>query len=68
MENFSLNTDLLKEILERAKPMGHNEKPENLNLGFGFLYYGLTRALRPKHLLVIRFWVQRRVFCLGDQR
>ncbi len=53
MENFSLNTDLLKEILERAKPMGHNEKPENLNLGFGFLYYGLTRALRPKHLLVI---------------
>ncbi|MEM5786333.1 MAG: class I SAM-dependent methyltransferase [Syntrophobacteraceae bacterium] len=53
MENFSLNTVLLKEILERAKPMGHNEKPENLNLGFGFLYYGLTRALRPKHLLVI---------------
>lgn len=53
METFSLNTDVLKEILERAKPMGHNEKPENLNLGFGFLYYGLVRALRPKHLLVI---------------
>ncbi|MGO9311744.1 MAG: class I SAM-dependent methyltransferase [Syntrophobacteraceae bacterium] len=53
MENFSLNTVLLKEIFERAKPLGHNEEPENLNLGFGFLYYGLVRALRPKHLLVI---------------
>ncbi len=53
MKNFSLNTALLQEILERAKPMGHNEEPENLNLGFGFLYYGLVRALRPRHLLVI---------------
>ena len=53
METFSLNTALLKEILDRAKPMGHNEEPGNLNLGFGFLYYGLVRALRPKHLLVI---------------
>lgn len=53
MENFSLNTALLKDILHSAKPLGHNEKPDNLNLGFGFLYYGLARALRPKHLLVI---------------
>ncbi len=53
MENFSLNTALLKDILSTAKPLGHNEKPDNLNLGFGFLYYGLVRALRPRHLLVI---------------
>jgi predicted O-methyltransferase YrrM len=53
LDNFSLNTALLKDILESAKPLGHNEKPDNLNLGFGFLYYGLARALRPKHLLVI---------------
>jgi hypothetical protein len=53
LQNFSLNTALLKDILESAKPLGHNEKPDNLNLGFGFLYYGIARALRPKHLLVI---------------
>lgn len=53
MEKFSLNAALLQEIFERAKPMGHHEEMEHLNLGFGFLYYGLARALRPKHLLVI---------------
>lgn len=53
LENFSLNTALLREILDSAKPLGHNEKPDNLNLGFGFLYYGLVRALRPRHLVVI---------------
>jgi len=53
LQNFSLNTALLKDILQSAKPLGHNEKPDNLNLGFGFLYYGMARALRPKHLLVI---------------
>lgn len=53
MQRFSLNTVLLQEIFERAKPLGHHEKAENLNLGFGFLYYGLARSLRPKHLLVI---------------
>jgi len=53
MQNFSLNTVLLQEIFERAKPMGHYEEEGKLNLGFGFLYYGLARSLRPKHLLVI---------------
>ncbi|MFZ2445253.1 MAG: class I SAM-dependent methyltransferase [Syntrophobacteraceae bacterium] len=53
MKNFSLDSVLLKDILHHAKPMGHNEAPENLNLGFGFLYYGIVRALRPKHCLVI---------------
>jgi hypothetical protein len=53
MEALSLNGDLLKDIFKYAKPLGHNEKPANLNLGFGFLYYGLVRALRPRHILVI---------------
>lgn len=53
MQMFSLNTALLQDIFERAKPMGHNEEEGKLNLGFGFLYYGLARSLRPKHTLVI---------------
>ena len=53
MQGLSLNAELLRDIFQYAKPLGHNEKPSNLNLGFGFLYYGLVRALRPKHILVI---------------
>ena len=53
MEHFSLNVPLLKDILEHAKPLGHHEQPENLNLGFGFMYYGLVRALRPRHVVVV---------------
>jgi hypothetical protein len=53
MQGLSLSTELLKDIFRYAKPLGHNEKPSNLNLGFGFLYYGLVRALRPQHVLVI---------------
>jgi hypothetical protein len=53
MQQLSLNKELLKDIFKFAKPLGHNEKPDNLNLGFGFLYYGLARALRPEHILVI---------------
>lgn len=33
--------------------MGHHEGPDRLNLGFGFIYYALVRALRPKHVVVI---------------
>jgi predicted O-methyltransferase YrrM len=65
MEEFSLNTDLLRDILRHAKPMGHNEKPGNLNLGFGFVYYGIVRALRPKHVLVIGSGFGFSVVCLA---
>ena len=47
MQTFSLNCELLQDIFRYAKPLGHNEKPANLNLGFGFLYYGVVRTLRP---------------------
>jgi hypothetical protein len=65
MEAFSLSSNILKEILEHAKPMGHNEKPHNLNLGFGFLYYGVVRAIRPKHALVIGSGYGFSVVCLA---
>jgi predicted O-methyltransferase YrrM len=53
MDCFSLSDNLLKDILYFAKPFGHREDTKSLNLGFGFLYYALVRALRPKHTLVI---------------
>jgi len=64
-EALSLNTALLKEILEHAKPLGHHEEPATLNLGFGFVYYGLVRALRPKHVVVIGSGFGFSVVCLA---
>lgn len=65
MESFSLNGGLLRDILQHAKPLGHNERPRNLNLGFGFIYYGVVRALRPKHTLVIGSGYGFSVVCLA---
>lgn len=62
---FSLSPDLLREILAEAKPLGHREHSESLNLGFGFVYYGLVRALRPKHVLVIGSGYGFSVVCLA---
>ena len=62
---FSHNSGLLRDILNYAKPLGHNEEPDNLNLGFGFLYYGLVRALKPTHTLVIGSGYGFSVVCLA---
>lgn len=62
---FSLNEDILKAILKAAKPLGHREHSASLNLGFGFLYYSLARALRPKHTLVIGSGFGFSVVCLA---
>jgi predicted O-methyltransferase YrrM len=62
---FSLDPEMLRTVLEHAKPLGHNEDPANLNLGFGFLYYGLVRALRPQHVLVIGSGFGFSVACLA---
>ncbi len=62
---FSLNPAIIQDILTYAKPLGHNEKPANMNLGFGFLYYGLVRSLRPKHILVIGSGFGFSVTCLA---
>jgi predicted O-methyltransferase YrrM len=65
MQTFSLNYDLLQDIFRYAKPLGHHEKPANLNLGFGFLYYGVVRTLRPKHVVVIGSGFGFSVVCLA---
>lgn len=62
---FSLEPVLLREILTHARPLGHSEEAPTLNLGFGFLYYGLVRALRPKHILVIGSGYGFSVVCLA---
>lgn len=64
-ESFSLNEELLETILKVAKPYGHHEDPASLNLGFGFVYYGLVRALRARHVLVIGSGYGFSVACLA---
>jgi hypothetical protein len=65
MQEFSLTKDLLEEIFKHAKPLGHHEEPSNLNLGFGFIYYGLVRSLRPRHIVVIGSGFGFSVVCLA---
>ncbi|MGZ5572818.1 MAG: class I SAM-dependent methyltransferase [Usitatibacter sp.] len=62
---FSLDAPLLREILLHARPLGHHEEPANINIGFGFLYYGLVRALRPRHVVVIGSGFGFSVVCLA---
>lgn len=65
LQGFSLNIGVIEDIFQHAKPFGHNEKPENSNLGFGFLYYGIARAIRPNHVLVIGSGFGFSVVCLA---
>ena len=51
--SFSLDCAMLEEILQHARPLGHHEDRGTLNIGFGFLYYGLVRTLRPAHVVVV---------------
>jgi predicted O-methyltransferase YrrM len=62
---FSLTPELLRSIFQHARPLGHHENPGQLNLGFGFLYYGLVRTLRPKHVVVIGSGFGFSVVCLA---
>ncbi len=36
--------------------MGHNQCADDLNLGLGWIYYGLARLLRPRRAVVIGSW------------
>ncbi len=36
--------------------MGHNQRPEDLNLGLGWLYYGFARLIRPTRAVIIGSW------------
>jgi predicted O-methyltransferase YrrM len=62
---FSLTPELIQEIFRHAKPLGHHDDRASLNLGFGFLYYGLVRTLRPKHIVVIGSGYGFSVVCLA---
>ena len=64
-EGFSLSPELISAVLEFAKPLGHNEDRERLNLGFGFIYYALARVLKPNHVLVIGSGYGFSVVCLA---
>ncbi len=65
MEGLSLDRQTIEAIFSFAKPMGHHEDPSCLNLGFGFLYYGLVRSLRPSHIIVIGSGFGFSVVCLA---
>jgi hypothetical protein len=62
---FSLDTALLADIFRHARPLGHHEDRATLNLGFGWLYYGLVRTLRPRHIVVIGSGFGFSVICLA---
>jgi hypothetical protein len=62
---FGLSAEMIRAVLRYARPLGHHENPRELNLGFGFLYYALARALRPKHVLVIGSGFGFSVVCLA---
>ena len=62
---FSLSPELIRTILRHARPLGQHEDSRGLNLGFGFLYYALVRALRPRHVVVIGSGFGLRVVCLA---
>jgi len=36
--------------------MGHNQVADDLNLGLGWIYYGLVRLLQPSRVVVIGSW------------
>jgi Methyltransferase domain len=48
-----IGPDLAERILRETKPSFQLTDLASLNLGFGWLYYGFIRALRPRHVLVI---------------
>jgi hypothetical protein len=64
-DHFSLDAEMIREILVHSRPMGHHEDAPRLNLGFGFVYYGLVRALRPNHVVVIGSGYGFSVVCLA---
>jgi predicted O-methyltransferase YrrM len=48
-----LDNDLITRILQRSMPSFQLTSPADVNLGLGYIYYGLARALRPKKAVVV---------------
>ena len=49
----SLNSETIEKMLSETLPSFQAISPRDENLGFGFIYYGLTRAIRPTNICVI---------------
>lgn len=47
------NSHLLKKLIELASSMGQGTEEKTLNLGFGYIYYGLTRIYKPEVVVCI---------------
>ena len=50
---FSLDHNFIGKILTDTLPSYQITDPPTANLGFGFLFYGLVRVLRPKTMVII---------------
>lgn len=50
---ISLNEELITKILKNTIPSFQATSESNLNLGFGYIYYGFMRSLRPQKVVVI---------------
>lgn len=49
----SLTSETIEKLLSETLPSFQAISPRDENIGFGYLYYGFVRALRPKNVCVI---------------
>lgn len=50
---FSLNQELITKLIHETLPSYQGICPQTYNLGFGFIFYALTRNIRPQKVVVI---------------
>jgi hypothetical protein len=50
---FSLSSQIIHKLIHETLPSFQLTCPNTDNLGFGFIFYGLTRTVRPKNIVVI---------------
>ena len=62
---FSLDKKMIDLLLEETLPSYQATCKESNNLGFGFLYYSMVRALRPSKTIVIGSKAGFSVTCFG---
>lgn len=50
---FSLDNDTIKRVLDETLPSYQATCKDTQNLGFGFIFYSMARAIRPRKTIVI---------------
>jgi predicted O-methyltransferase YrrM len=70
MSRSLLSTDFVRDLIERCVPLGQFETTiedavARMDLGLGFIYYGLTRALKPRTVVVIGSYRGFSVVCFA---